>query len=105
MASKNTESISFFSAQVSQASIYFFIVEKMFEIARQLIDYYEFNFVNKAQNEIYNDEYGFFLNYVNFHWFTRIKTQFKIKVIFFFEYHQILYKQQIKKNFIKFIHN
>ena len=67
MASENTESISFFSAQASQASIYFLIAEGVFEIAHQFIDYYEFNFVNKAQNEIYSDEYEFFLNYVNFH--------------------------------------
>ena len=67
MVSKNTELISFVSAQVFQVSIYFFIAERVFEITHQFINYYEFNFVNKAQNEIYNDEYEFFLNYVNFH--------------------------------------
>ena len=105
MASENTELISFFSIQVSQVSIYFFIAERVFKIAHQFINYYEFNFVDKAQDEIYNDEYEFFLNYVNSHWFTKIRSQFKIKMIFFSEYHQVLYKQQIKKNFIKLIHN
>ena len=65
-----------------------FIIPAMLEITYQLIDFYDFNSKKKEKNNIYNDEFDFFLNY-----YINIKPfqtkHLKSKSIFYpFQYNQ-----------------